>query len=71
MINWQPFEGAPKDGRWILIWAESCDVRGDVHHEPHLTYWIENPVPKNSRWYNRDGGYNATAWAEINPPGGE
>lgn len=64
MIDWQkPFDTAPKDGRWILIWADSHDVYGNIHHEPHLTCWIKGG------WYNKGRSWcKATAWAEINPP---
>ncbi len=68
MIDWQPFECAPKDGRYILVWATSMSV--DEMQGLHVTFWMDSPdgVPKNSRWYKRDSWYNATAWAEINPP---
>ncbi len=61
MINWLPWEDAPKDGRNLLAWNEDnkkaeCIYRCDSH-------WADSTSGRVC------GVRGFTHYAEINPPG--
>ena len=74
MINWQPIETAPKDGRRALVYRPLAHLSGDqpiairrLMGTDHHCWPCTVPAgaePKNPT----DGVCHVTHWAPINPP---
>lgn len=74
MMDWQPIETAPKDGRWVLVYSP-FGVNSDMDDPPlYVTTARFDAEWRGGVWYHHyaDGiGHcikGATMWAPIRAP---
>ena len=69
LTQWQPIETAPKDGRWILVWAPDHNVeKVGWCNKPEGGYWsplLMDPFDSSPLYYK------PTHWMPLPPPPSE